>query len=152
EAVAASVRVLEQMIREEPWGWHPWQRLRVDVSPDGTRRYSLKQYGFEEGKRLNGKAAPPTQSATNASARVTASQLVPPRPRVAIVANSSPPYRVHLHERIVREVPDVELWSLSTHGNSYARWHTLRPPASIRPIEFGRGEPSNEQPDVLHSW
>ena len=52
---ADSIRVMERMILEEPWGWHPWQRLRVEVGADGVRRYSLKQYGFDEGQRLEGK-------------------------------------------------------------------------------------------------
>lgn len=34
--------------RKRNRGWHPWQRLRVDVDGDGIRRYSLKQYGFDE--------------------------------------------------------------------------------------------------------
>lgn len=164
-AVAASIRVLEQMIREEPWGWHPWQRLRVDTGADGVRRYSLKQYGFSEGQRLNGKP-----SAQGSSAEVAATKAVegrfagqgrakkPPaglpqrnRPCVAIVANSYPPYRVHLHRQLVDQVPEVELWSLATHSNSYRRWDELRPPESIRPLEFGGGEPTNVQPEVRHS-
>lgn len=65
--------------------------------------------------------------------------------RVAIVANSFTPYRIYVHKRIVNEVPEVELWSLMTHGNSYGRWRGLEPPAEIRPIMFGDGEPTIEQ-------
>ncbi|HEX6963130.1 MAG TPA: glycosyltransferase [Lacipirellula sp.] len=144
-AAAESIRVLEQMIRDEPWGWHPWQRLRVEVGADGVRRYSLKQYGFDQGQKLGENprmASPRAKNAAAAPAR---------RPRVAVVANSYPPYRVHLHKRIVAEVPEVELWSLSTHGNAYSRWKGLRPPAEIRPLDFSRGEPTNEQPQVRYS-
>jgi glycosyltransferase involved in cell wall biosynthesis len=65
--------------------------------------------------------------------------------RVAIVANSFTPYRIYVHQRIVREVPEVELWTLMTHGNSYNRWQGLEPPEEIRPFNFGHGEPTIEQ-------
>lgn len=145
-AVAEAVRILEQMIREQPWGWHPWQRLRVEVGADGVRRYSLKQYGFDEGERLDGKPLPRTVAKP-----APLGAPAPRRPRVAVVANSFPPYRVHLHEQIVAAVPEVELWSLATHSNSYQRWGGLNPPASIRPVEFGHGEPTNEQPQMRYS-
>jgi hypothetical protein len=67
------------------------------------------------------------------------------------VANSYPPYRVYLHEQIVARVPEVELWSLATHSNSYQRWRGLHPPAAIRPVNFSHGEPSNEQPVLRYS-
>src|SRR5690606_30512895 len=141
-ATAEAIRVLEQMIRDEPWGWHPWQRLRVEVGADGVRRYSLKQYGYAEPGNREGKLA-----------KKAAQPLLAPvrKPRVAVVANSYPPYRVYLHKRILAEVPEVELWSLSTHGNAYKRWKGLRPPAEIRPVDFSRGEPTNEQPQVRYS-
>jgi glycosyltransferase involved in cell wall biosynthesis/lauroyl/myristoyl acyltransferase len=73
------------------------------------------------------------------------------RPRVAIVCNSLTPYRIQLHERIVAEVPELELWSVSTHANAYDRWAGCEPPASIRPIAFGHGEPTNEQAQMRYS-
>ena len=36
-------------------------------------------------------------------------------PVVAIVCNSLPPYRTHFHQRIVREMPEITLWTLVTH-------------------------------------
>jgi glycosyltransferase involved in cell wall biosynthesis len=154
-AVAESIRILEQMIRDEPWGWHPWQRLRVEVGADGVRRYSLKQYGFK-----------PKESGQPDEPRLPAAKLSKPsskgidslpqqgnrrRPRIAVIANSYPPYRLYLHRRILAEVPEVELWSLSTHGNAYQRWKGLKPPAEIRPVDFSHGEPTNEQPQVRYS-
>jgi glycosyltransferase involved in cell wall biosynthesis/lauroyl/myristoyl acyltransferase len=79
-----------------------------------------------------------TRSQANGDTRIS-------RPRVAIVANSVTPYRNYLYERIVHEVPEVELWTLATHGNSYGRWQGLAPPAEIRPVMFGNGEPTIEQ-------
>jgi glycosyltransferase involved in cell wall biosynthesis/lauroyl/myristoyl acyltransferase len=153
-AVAKSIRVLERMIREEPWGWHPWQRLRVEIGDDGVRRYSLKQYGFDEGERLDGKPLPRTvkpRAAPVVGASDRGNVSLPKRPRVAIVANSFPPYRVHLHEQIAAQIPEVELWSLATHSNSYQRWKGLKPPDAIRPVEFGHGEPTNQQPLLQYS-
>ena len=81
---------------------------------------------------------------------------VPPKPRrVAIVANSFTPYRIYVHQRIVKEVPEVELWTLMTHGNSYNRWQGLEPPDDIRPLMFGNGEPTIEQTKLkfaLREW
>lgn len=150
-AVAASIAVLERMIREEPWGWHPWQRLRVDVGADGVRRYSLKQYGFNEGKRLNGQSSTPGQLQASPAPLQAVGQGEAARPRVAVVANSYPPYRVHVHRQIVDQLPEVELWSIATHSNSYSRWDGLRPPDEIRPVDFSGGEPSNEQTLAWHS-
>jgi glycosyltransferase involved in cell wall biosynthesis/lauroyl/myristoyl acyltransferase len=73
------------------------------------------------------------------------------RPSVAIICNSLTPYRIHLHERIVAEVPEIELWSLATHANAYDRWSGRDVPATIRPVDFSHGEPTNEQTQPRHS-
>ena len=73
---------------------------------------------------------------------------------VAVVANSLPPYRVHVHERIVREMPDVQLWSLVTHDEPGGRWRG-EPPASIRPVQFGDGGSTGRQGSLAqarHEW
>ncbi|MCI0492969.1 MAG: glycosyltransferase family 4 protein, partial [Planctomycetes bacterium] len=72
-------------------------------------------------------------------------------PRVAIVGNSFQPYRIYLHRRLLAEVPEIELWSLATHGNSYGRWSTLEIPPEIRPVDFGHCEPNNEQAELRFS-
>ena len=76
------------------------------------------------------------------------------KPQVAIVCNSLPPYRVHFHRRIVREMPEMVLWSVCTHEDGADRW-AFDPPAEIRPVRFGEGE----SPDglglvgnALHEW
>ncbi|MBA4107335.1 MAG: hypothetical protein C0485_16440 [Pirellula sp.] len=154
QAIAAAIRVLELRIKEEPWGWHPWQRLRVDVDRDGVRRYSLKQYGFDEGTRLQ------KQPAKSVAQRERQTQLRAGEPpieraavkrRVAVIANSLPPYRIHLHEELVERFREMELWSLTTHSNAYRRWGGLHAPPSIRHVEFGAGEPTNEQPLLRYS-
>lgn len=156
QAIAEAIRVLEYRIKEEPWGWHPWQRLRVNVDADGVRRYSLKQYGFDEGTRLQKKAikAPSSNDPQRVkeSATVQAARPGGVKRRVAVVANSLPPYRIQLHERLVESFPEVELWSLTTHSNAYQRWSGLEAPESIRHVEFGNGEPTNEQPMMRYSW
>jgi glycosyltransferase involved in cell wall biosynthesis/lauroyl/myristoyl acyltransferase len=153
-AVAESIRILEQMIRDEPWGWHPWQRLRGEVDADGVRRYSLKQYGVkprESGRPVEQKSVARKPSQQPAGSDGPSPQQGRCRPRVAVIANSYPPYRVYLHRRILAEVPEVELWSVSTHGNAYQRWKSLKPPAEIRPVDFSHGEPTNEQPQIRYS-
>lgn len=155
-AIAEAIRVLEYRIKEEPWGWHPWQRLRVDVDDEGVRRYSLKQYGFDEGTRMQKKASSdPADQQRIRKLDVSAAQKPAVERRVAVIANSLPPYRVQLHEKIVAAYPQVELWTVTTHSNAYRRWGGLMPPESIRAVEFGRGEPTNEQPMMrfsLREW
>ena len=54
-------------------------------------------------------------------------------PRLAIINNSMTPYRLHVHNRIAREIPEIELWSLFTHDESNAPWK-LAAPAHIRAV------------------
>lgn len=55
---------------------------------------------------------------------------------LAIICNSLPPYRVHVHQRIAREMPWLKLWSVCTHEGHDARWKH-QPPAEINPVDFG---------------
>jgi glycosyltransferase involved in cell wall biosynthesis len=65
-------------------------------------------------------------------------------PRIAIVSNSQTPYRMHVHERIVRELSEVELWSVFTHEASNSPWSIQAAP-ELRPVYFGQGEKSEHQ-------
>ena len=74
------------------------------------------------------------------------------RPRVAVVCNSVTPYRRFLHERIVAETPEIELWTLCTHDNAYSRWTNAQPAAAIRQVDFGLRQPTNEQTQFRYAW
>ena len=63
---------------------------------------------------------------------------------VAVVANTSTPYRTHLHRRIVQEMPEIRLWSLFTHELGTSPWLDP-PPQEIRPVSFGPGEDALKQ-------
>jgi glycosyltransferase involved in cell wall biosynthesis len=63
----------------------------------------------------------------------------PVRPGLAIITNSQTPYRLALHLRIGRELPQLRLWSLYTHQTSNADWK-FTAPAEIGPVQFGAGE------------
>lgn len=65
--------------------------------------------------------------------------------RVAILVNSVTHYRSYVYDRIVRELPDIDFWALSTHAHSFGRWQGERLPETIRHVSFGSGEPNNEQ-------
>lgn len=69
---------------------------------------------------------------------------MPPAPLVAIISNSLTPYRLHLHERIEREMPEIRLASLFTHEESNSAW-SQKPPPHIHPESFGLNEPSADQ-------
>lgn len=77
-----------------------------------------------------------------------------PALRLAIVSNALTPYRAALQLRIVREMPELQLWSIFTHEVSNAAW-AFAPPAEIRPVLFGRGEEALAQAKLgraLHEW
>ena len=76
------------------------------------------------------------------------------KPAVAIICNSHTPYRLHLHQRIAQEIPEIKLWSVYTHEESNAPWAFAVPP-EIGPVSFGRGESSADQPKAkyaLREW
>lgn len=58
----------------------------------------------------------------------------PPVP-LAIISNVATPYRLHFHQRLVIEIPEICLHSLFTHEAADFRWD-LDLPAEIRPISF----------------
>ncbi len=66
----------------------------------------------------------------------------PARIPIAIVSNSHAPYRLHLHRRIAREIPEIKLWSLYTHET--AAWE-FEVPEEIGPVSFGHGESCTDQ-------
>src|SRR5437899_257772 len=66
------------------------------------------------------------------------------RPTVAIVMNVQTPYRIHLHQRIVREVPGIRLASLYTHDEGDQAWLKTHI-EEINPVYFGRGDAVADQ-------
>jgi glycosyltransferase involved in cell wall biosynthesis len=71
-------------------------------------------------------------------------------PNVAMVCNSLPPYRIHLHRRIVREIPEIRLWTICTHQTTGHRWRFVAPP-EIRPVVFGKGETTAQQGSLVYA-
>lgn len=65
-------------------------------------------------------------------------------PLLALVNNVQTPYRVHLHRRIVRELPSLRIASLYTHDQADQPWENQRV-AEINPVLFGAGHPVAEQ-------
>src|SRR6185436_17787862 len=73
---------------------------------------------------------------------------------LAIIVNALPPYRVHFHQRIAREMPEVKLWTLATHESADQPW-AYAPPTEINVVQFGPGESVMRQSDwkrALHEW
>src|SRR5438105_1466839 len=73
------------------------------------------------------------------------------RPSVAIISNSQTPYRLHLHRRLAREIPQIQLWSLYTHETSNSAWQ-FQAPAEIGPVLFGKGEASAGQDKLRNAF
>ena len=85
---------------------------------------------------------------TNASCNIAATN---PRPGVALINNSQTPYRLAFHRRIIREMPEIKLWSVFTHQGASANWE-FEAPDEIGPVLFGEGESSNTQSSVKFAW
>jgi glycosyltransferase involved in cell wall biosynthesis len=69
---------------------------------------------------------------------------------IAIIANSQTPYRLHLHQRIARELAGIRLWSIFTHETSNAPW-SFNAPAEINSVLLGAGESADQQSNVRNS-
>jgi glycosyltransferase involved in cell wall biosynthesis len=80
-----------------------------------------------------------------------ASSGVDPRPGIAIISNSHTPYRLHLHQRIAKEVPEIKLWSVYTHETSNAPWTFDGAQDDIGAVMFGKGENCDQQADPRRS-
>jgi glycosyltransferase involved in cell wall biosynthesis len=62
-----------------------------------------------------------------------------PRPGLAIIAPELTPYRIHFHRRIVREIPELRLWSLVVRDSARSFWK-YRAGADIGAVYFAEGE------------
>ena len=63
---------------------------------------------------------------------------------IAVVANTQTPYRLHLHRRIAREIPEIRLHSVFTHEYNIAPWPWQDVP-EIGTICFGKGEKGRDR-------
>jgi glycosyltransferase involved in cell wall biosynthesis len=61
-------------------------------------------------------------------------------PLVVIIANVLTPYRLHVHRRVAREMPEVQLASVFTHDQADQPWDLPDLP-EINPVRFGDGDP-----------
>jgi glycosyltransferase involved in cell wall biosynthesis len=90
----------------------------------------------------------------NAPAQKSNLSIPDSRPAVAIVSNSQTPYRLNLHCRIAREIPQIRLFSVYTHEISNAPW-AFAAPQEIGAVLFGKGETCNAPPtpgNLLKEW
>jgi len=66
------------------------------------------------------------------------------RPVVAIVSNVQTPYRVAMHRRLIRGIPEVEFYSVYTHDVADQKW-SADIAADTNPVRFGAGDSSDDQ-------
>lgn len=59
------------------------------------------------------------------------------RPGIAVLTNVLTPYRVALHQRIVREMPDIRLWTVLTHDTGDQPWSLQADDINV--VKFGKG-------------
>lgn len=71
------------------------------------------------------------------------------RPAIAIVSNTRTPYRLHVHGRVAREIPEVRLHSLFTHGEDMQDW-VMDLPHNGPLVVFGQGHSSTQQAALKH--
>jgi len=70
---------------------------------------------------------------------------------LAIIVNALPPYRVHFHQRIAREMPGIKLWTVRTHEEADQPWSYTLPP-EINTVQFGPGESVTQQTRGKRAW
>jgi glycosyltransferase involved in cell wall biosynthesis len=70
---------------------------------------------------------------------------------LAIIVNALPPYRVHFHQRIAREMGEIKLWTVCTHEEMDQAWK-YAPPAEINAVQFGPGESVIRQTHSKLAW
>jgi glycosyltransferase involved in cell wall biosynthesis len=66
------------------------------------------------------------------------------RPAVAMICNSLPPYRLHMHARVAREIPQIRLFSILTHARTDVSW-TVAPPPEVGLTLFGGDHTTEDQ-------
>jgi glycosyltransferase involved in cell wall biosynthesis len=72
-------------------------------------------------------------------------------PGVAIVANSLPPYRLHVHQRIAREMAnEIAMHTVCTHEVDYL--HPYAPTPDVNAISFGPGQPFTRQIKLRYAF
>lgn len=69
------------------------------------------------------------------------------KPNIAIISNVQTPYRVALHKRFIREIPEVCFHSLYTHGKADQPWATALDPA-VNPVSFAEDDSVDEPNNV----
>jgi glycosyltransferase involved in cell wall biosynthesis len=69
---------------------------------------------------------------------------------LAIISNGLTPYRVHLHRRIAREMPQVRLYSVLTHEDGTSAW-SINPPPEIGTTRFSEGQSSTTQSSLRYA-
>lgn len=70
-----------------------------------------------------------------------------PRPTVAIISNVQTPYRVAMHRRLIRDIPEVCFYSVYTHDMPDQNWK-LDDAADTNPVRFGMGD----RPSAQATW
>lgn len=72
------------------------------------------------------------------------------RKRIAIIANAMTPYRIALHRRIAREMPQFKLYSHYTDEQSNSPWE-LHPPDEIGPVSWTHTT-EHVRPAAIERW
>jgi glycosyltransferase involved in cell wall biosynthesis len=72
------------------------------------------------------------------------------RPGLAFVQHAPAPYRTHLQRRIVREIPELKLLSIYTHGFLVGHEWRQSLPDEINPVHFGHSNEVAEESSIKH--
>jgi glycosyltransferase involved in cell wall biosynthesis len=116
------------------------ERFSIEKMVDGMEAAARYCVGYSPPLHVERRQRPRVVEAEEPSAPAAAQGPL----KLAIVSNSITPYRVHVHQRIARELPEVNLFSVITHGTTNAAW-TLDVPPEINVVMFGHGESSDRQ-------
>jgi glycosyltransferase involved in cell wall biosynthesis len=73
------------------------------------------------------------------------------RPALAVIANVPTPYRVHLHRRLAREIPELRLVSFFTHGRADFNWE-IPGMSAINPVFLAAVEEDVRGAGRIGNW
>ena len=85
-AVSQAARVLEELIRSEPWSWHPWQRLQFETAEDGTPLLVITELGRENRRRRVDIRPDRSSTVTNRAAHPSSNARLPNQTRLHPIA------------------------------------------------------------------
>lgn len=70
---------------------------------------------------------------------------------IAFISNGVTPYKLHIYDRITREMPEVELHVINTHVEGGSAWSQSMP-SHVRSIDLSNGDAAQSRSEKRNAW